>query len=267
MADEIVKPEEAQNQAQDIAIEVELNKKEESTEKKAESSEAKYVTVEELEKIRKQLNGLSYLGRQFQEVSKKIDTLQPQERQVAPSGTKDPYDEIVEKDWKQAVRILAREEAEIMRQQTIQAESVRYMEQKKVSILEDSKSKVREKYPEIDDQNSELSKRYISILNKNQDYLRNERGPVLAMRDMEDELKSEGRLDEYTRKAVEKEVSRQVRTGATAGVRTQSANGNGNKISLTREQKEICDNNNIRYETYALMLKKQAESGSRQVEV
>ena len=229
-------------------------------------SEPKYVTVEDLEKIRKQLNGLSYMGRQFNELSKKLDGLQyqPQSR-VNTDGTKDPYDELVEKDWKQAVRTLAREEAEHLRQQQIQYDYQRQLEQQKVSILEQSKQRVIAKYPEINDQDSDIAKKYMKILNQNQDYLRNDRGPILAMRDLEDELRDEGKLDEVSRRAVEKEVTRQVRTGAATLPRTNGATSNKN--SLTKEQQKLCDNHNIRYEAYAAMVKKQQASGRQGVEV
>lgn len=261
-----VTPEVAVDDAQDKAIEVDLDKPTQAT--PPVSSEPKYVTVEDLEKIRKQLNGLSYLGRQFQEFSKKLDNIQYQP-QVKPSydGSKDPYDEMVEKDWKQAVRTLAREEAEAIRQAQVQQDYQRQLEQQKVTVLEQSKQKVLSKYPDIQDPDSDIAKRYMKILNQNQDYLRNDRGPILAMRDLEDELREEGRLDEYSKKAVEKEVNRQVRTGVTTLPRTSNGAASSNKISLTREQKELCDNHNIRYEDYALMLKKQAASGRQGVEV
>lgn len=258
-------PEVAIDDSQDKAIEIDLDKPDKPA---PVSSEPKYVTVDDLEKIRKQLNGLSYMGRQFQEISKKLDSLQyqPQPR-VQSEGSRDPYDELVEKDWKKAVRTLAREEAEAIRQVQIQQDYQRQLEQHKVNILEQSKQKVVARYPEINNPDSEIAKKYMKILNQNQDYLRNDRGPVLAMRDMEDELRDEGRLDEVSKRAVEKEVNRQVRTGAAALPRTSNGAVSPNKITLTREQKELCDNNNIRYEDYASMLKKQQTSGRQGVEV
>lgn len=257
-----LKPEVAIDDAQDKAIEIDLDKPDGKSAEKT-SSEAKYVSVEELEKIRKQLNGLSYLGRRFEEVSKKIDSLNvaPAQRPAPVQGDKDPYEDLLEKDWKKAVRTLAREEAESVRQTQIQQDYQRQLEQKKVSILEDSRSKVRSKYPEIDDQDSEVARKFMKILNQNPDYLQNERGPLLAMRDMEDELKAEGKLDSYSQKAVEKEVNRQVRTAVTSV--PKSAPSGGNKVTITKEQKEFCDHNNIRYEDYAKII---SRSSGRQVE-
>lgn len=266
MLDAEIKPEVAVDDIQDHAIEVDLDKPVEGTTKPA-SSEPKYVTVDELEKIRKQLNGLSYMGRQFQEVSRKLDSLQYQPTQrIQSNGVKDPYDELVEKDWKQAVRTLAREEAEAIRQVQVAQDYQRWEEQQKVNLLEQSKQKVMAKYPEIQDQNSEIAKKYMRILTQNQDYLRNNRGPLLAMRDMEDELLSEGRLDEFTKKAVDREVSRQVRAGVATLPRASNGAGSSNKVTLTRDQKELCDHNNIRYEDYAAMLKRQQLGSGREVE-
>ena len=257
MNDELAgRPEVAVDDSQDKAIEIDLDK---PVNPVPVSSEPKYVTIDDLEKIRKQLNGLSYMGRQFNELSKKLDNFTlaqgAQRAGVSLNDSKDPYDELVEKDWKQAVRTLAREEAEHLRQQQIQYDYQRQLEQQKVSILEQSKQKVMAKYPEINDQDSEIAKKYMKILNQNQDYLRNDRGPVLAMRDMEDELRDEGRLDEVSQRAVEKEVTRQVRTGAATLPRTSNGATSSNKITLTREEKELCDTNNIRYESFASMKK------------
>ena len=262
MADE-TKPEVAIDDVQDKGIEVDLDKPSDSP--APVSSEPKYVTLDDLNKIQKQLNGLSYIGRQFQEVSRKLDGLKPQEA-PRPQGDRDPYDEMVEKDWKLAVRQLAREEAEAKLREDKEQVARQSMEQSKLNLLDESKKKVLSKYPELDDPNSEISRKYVEVLNRNQDYLRNDRGPILAMRDMEEELRSEGRLDEGTRKVVEKEINRQVRTGAA--VLPRSSNGNtGNKVMLTREEKELCDTNNIRYENYASMKKKQESSGRQGVEV
>ena len=267
MTDLELKQEALIDEAQDKSIEIDLDKPDGKTAQST-SSEPKYVTVDDLEKVRKQLNGLSYLGRQFQEFSKKLDNLQYQPQpKVQADGSKDPYDELVEKDWKKAVRTLAREEAESIRQVQIQQDYQRKLEQDKLTILEQSKQKVISKYPEIQDPDSDIAKKYMKILNQNQDYLRNDRGPVLAMRDLEDELREEGRLDEFTKRAVEKEVTSQVRTGATTIPRTSNGATSSNKITLTREQKELCDNHNIRYEAYAAMVKKQQASGREGVEV
>ena len=258
------KPEEALTPEQDAAIEVNLDKPVDSP---APSSEPKYVSVDELQRVQKQLNGLSYIGRQFQEVSKKLDLLaqgaQPAQRQ--PSD--DPYDELVNKDWKLAVRQLAREEAEAKIREEKENSYKLTLEQQKVNLLEESKKKVMSKYPELEDPSSDLTKKYISILNKNQDYLRNDRGPLLAMRDMEDELRDEGRLDEVTKRVVEKEVNRQVRTGAATLPRSTTNSLGKNTVMLSKEQRELCDNNNIRYEDYGRMLKLSQASGRQGVEV
>ena len=71
--------------------------------------EIKYATVNDLEAIRKQLNGISYLGRQLPEISRKIDSL-AQVRQAIPAkpeGEKDEWDKKVETNWKGTVQELA----------------------------------------------------------------------------------------------------------------------------------------------------------------
>lgn len=260
-----IKPEEAKDEAQDKAIEVDLDKPEGQVEKT--SSEPKYVTVDDLEKIRKQLNGLSYMGRQFQEISRKIDSLGVQRpAPMKPEAEKDEWDKKVETNWKGTVEELAELKFQEMMSRREALEQQRAAQQQKITILEQSKQKVIERYPEIQDPDSEIAKKYMKILNQNQDYLRNDRGPELAMAALENEFRSEGRLDEISKRAVEKEVNRQVRTAVTTLPR--STNGSSpNKVMLTKEQREFCDNAGMKYENYAKMLKKQEVSGRQGVEV
>ena len=157
--------------------------------------EKQYVTVEQLEEMRKQLNGLSYIGRKFTEVDQKISQLlktssSPRPVQTNPDSP-DPDDVLLEKDWKAAVRKQARVEAE-----AILDERKRYAEQESAatesrSRLENAKKHVIDKYPDILKNDTELAQRYTAIINERPEYLHNDFGPILAMRDMEDKLRQE----------------------------------------------------------------------------
>ena len=214
----------------------------------AQTGEKKYVTLEELENIRKQVNGLSYLGRKLDDFLKNQPPPVHQVPQPVSTGPKDELDELVEKDWKAAVRKLSRSEYEEARK----SEQIELEQKVKVSkfneTLDKSKAMVIEKYADLNDPQSELSQTYLKVVQQHPDYLQNEFGPVLAMRDMEDVLKAEGRLDSFTKKVVDKEVLRQTRAGVSSVVKGGSPQGNSSTI--TAEEKEMCDNMGVKYEVY-----------------
>lgn len=235
-----------------VALEIDIDKK---AEKKEEKSEPKYVTVDELEKIRKANNALQYSNRKLET---KIEELTEVLRSSGSSRAekkeaKDELDELVESgDWKTAVRKLATEEAHNILKSRDEELTTERKRQEVHGRLEASKTRVLDKYPDLNDPDSELSRRYIKIKNEYPHFLRNEMGPELAMYKMEEELRTEGRFDEYTKKAVEKEVLRQARAGASqVGRSTAATNG---KVVLTKEMKEACDANGWNYEDYAKMV-------------
>ena len=214
--------------------------------------EPQYVRMEELEKVRKQLDGISYLGRKLEEVTRRLDTM-PEPRVVPQTQqeNKDELDELVEKDWKQAVRKLSRNEM-VEYEREKQLEFARQQEEtKKISILEQSKNAVKDKYPEVDDTNSEFAKKFISVRNKHPEYWKSEYGPILAMREVEEELRKEGKLDSETKEVVEKEAMRITRT--KVGSTPVGTNGkvDKNKVVLTSDEREFCDFNGISYENFA----------------
>ena len=235
--------------------------------------EPRYVTIEKLEEAlskaaQKQSNSISYIGRQVETLLKRFD--ETSKVSVTPIGAvaKDNYDELLEKgDWRTPITSLARDITREELQKAIQIqreeETKRQSEANKVTALESSKKKVLDRYPDLADSNSDLSTRYMTVLNSHQEYLTNEYGPLLAMRDMEDELRNEGRLDEYSKKAVDKEVERRARTQAS--VLPRVTRSSPKTIVLSREQKEYCDHNNMDYAEYAKSVRMMNESS--QVEV
>lgn len=267
MLDEEIKKEPEETKEENDGVTVDLDKKSDDKpeEPTKEAPSEKYVTPDDLEKVRRQVDGLSYLGRKFEDAFKKLDSFMPTAKE---DGTQpDDYDELVQKDWKQAVRKLASDEYAERRKKEIEEETQLRAEQDKVSVLEQSRQAVRDKYPEIDDPGSEISQRFTKILNSKQEYLKNEYGPLLTMREVEDELRSEGRLDEFTKKAVEKEVARRTRAQGGAVPRGSKGTGSASQVTLTKDQKELCDFHNIPYENYASNLKKLNENSKEGVEV
>ena len=246
-----------------VTIILDANGQPVTPEKTPEGGEPQYVTIGELEKIRKQLDGLSYIGRKFNDLDQKISrisTSQPSRPTVDPNSV-DPDDVLLEKDWKAAVRKQARVEADAMF-----AERERVTAQERAAIesrtrLEGSKKSVIDKYPDIMDNSTEIATRYTKVINEHPEYLQNDYGPILAMRDMEEELRKEGRLDEFSKKVVDAEVQRRIRADG-GGAAKGSATGKVTKtITLSAEQKAVADRLGVKYETYAKMLERQPKEG------
>ena len=224
------------------SIVVDLDKPQDSKEAKPQQTE-KYVTVEELKSIQKQMNGMSAALRNVEKISRQINELQSviSNPKVTPKEkleAKDELDELVEVNWKKAVSKIADGVIEEklktleLQNQTRQAE---YMTSQ---TLEKSKQEAASKHPELLDESSEKSQVYMRILNQHPEYLHNPYGPKLAMHDMEEEL------------GIKSSVSKPQRINATYIPRSTSSS-NPNRITLTPDQKEFCDHNGIKYEDYA----------------
>lgn len=200
--------------------------------------------------IDKKLNASFYGQRKIEEQLKQIAerlTPPPAKEAAAPA---DEWEQKVQKDWKGTVQELA--EKRFVELQTKQAElnRVKTREADENNIREQGKRTVIERYPDLNDETSEKAQIYRKVVMENPDYLTNPRGPILAMRDMEERLREEGKfIDEPTKKFVEKEVVRQARANASAppsGVRSKA-----NVVILSKEEKEFCDNHGLKYESYA----------------
>lgn len=237
--------------------------------------EAQYVTLEQLESIRKQsekiekqLNGLSYYGRKVDEVIKRLDAQtsnQPQPVATPPIPATE-WDVKLNTNWKGTVEELADIRAEQKYRSLRAAEKAEEariaMLTQQRNILEDNKRKVVEKYPELNDPTSEVSQKFLSIVSRHQEYLNNEYGPVLAMREMEDELRNEGKLDPQAKQVVEKEIARQNRVAATTSItKSKPSETSGNK-ALSSEEIKMCKDNGINPDTY-LKMRRQLSSENK----
>ena len=236
-------------------LEVDLEPK-----KEVAKEEPRYVTAEQFDKLQKQFNGVSKTLRHVEGVPSQIAELQKViNSRFATSAkkeeAKDELDDLLEKgDWRTPVNRLAEQKFNELMVERERQTQVQQEKNQKLSILLNNQKIVRDKYPDIDDSDSEIARKFQKVINEKPEYLNNEFGPTLAMRDMEDELRLEGRLDEFSKKAVEKEVARQTRVGAT-GVPKNAISGNGNKIMLTKEQREFCDSVGMKYEHYGKFAK------------
>jgi hypothetical protein len=175
--------------------------------------------------------------------------------------TDEEWDALASKDWKKAVDLRSIQNAQnIVRQQQVAS--------KAESTLEDSKQKVLSFHPEINDNNSEKARIFLNILQENPEYLTLPKGPLYAMRDMEDYMentlgykKEEIRTAE--RKGAEREASRQNRIILSKGTgRTNISTGN--KIVLDKDEMEFCKFQGIDPKEYARNKQKLSKAGSKE---
>jgi hypothetical protein len=216
--------------------------------------EPKYVRVEDLEAINKAINNTrGWNERKISNLESKIDQLLKSGQQIQPKSDVpvSEWDEKLQKDWKGTVSELARMEAqEILKREREQAQALQ--EQHRITnLLEQNKISVLKKHPELNDENSPKADIYRQIIQERPEYIQNPFGPVLAMRDMEDRLREQGVYDEPVRQAVNKEVARQARTNGTSIPKGSANPSTAKTITLSTEQKEFCDTNNIKYQDFA----------------
>jgi hypothetical protein len=244
-------------------VEVDLNEPEHE-----EADELK-VDPEEFKKLHRRNE---YLNRQLENTMKQVESMTKQmaqfQSQQTPSQKEeepqeedekgDELDEVAKKDWKQAVRILAKQEAEMMRDEEDKA---RAEEQRKLTVaqeLEESKGRVLTRYPNIEDTTTEEAQAYIQVLNENPALLRNPRGPELAMYKMEESMRAKGvvpaSIKEEVKEEAGAEINRRLRAHAGKGPQGRPA-GEENKIRLTPEEQAHCDKFGIPYVEYAKMYK------------
>lgn len=244
---------------------VDLDKKEDTK-----KEEPNYATKDDLQGIQKSLNYYSGLGRKYDDIDRRLTEIASAQKSMPrfeqpATDQRALRDAGVEKDWQGTVMEMASEIAkkEIAAYQRQQQEEAnrKAIKDASDSTLEKSKQMVRSKYKDIDDPSSEISQRYIKIMQENPQYLNSEFGPVLVMRDMEDELKGEGRLDDFEKQIVDKEVTRRTRIGAT-GAANGIKSGNARQVTLTKEEVDMCKDSGIPIETFAKN-KRLLEKGNR----
>jgi hypothetical protein len=245
-----------QNEPQQKEVSIEIDDKGEVIKQEPpKKEEPKYVRVEDLESIRKAQNASFYRSRQIEdrinEIAKSLE--ENRSAQVTLRDNKnsdDPWEKKLQENWKGTVEELAELKFRELEQRREQERLVQAERERKSNLLNENKKKVIERHPELFDEESEKAAIYKQVLESNKDYLTDPFGPVLAMRDMEDALREQGKwVDPVTKNIVDREVSRQARTGAG-----QLPNGthraSATKHVLSKDDKEFCDQNGINYESY-----------------
>lgn len=191
-------------------------------------------------------------------LQREIDLLR-QERTAPPPKAQeqqDDLDKLAQTDWKAAVRKVALEEAKKLRDEENQRISELRVAEQQTQRLEQNTSTVVSRHPELNDAGSEKYQVFQAILDKHPDWRMSPDGPLLTMYEMENELRAKGYdIDGTIKKAAEAEGERLVRASASSLAPSRTA-PLANKIVLTKDQRDFCDQNGVSYEDYARTLRK-----------
>ena len=173
-----------------------------------------------------------------------------------PEQDKDELDKLVDSgNWKEAVTRLADQRATAIIQQREQQVRIEQDALSRKQLLDASITKVTTLYPELNEQTgdptSEISKSFTKIMNQNVDLMSNPRGPELVMHEMEQEMIAGGKTPRSWQTSAR---SASGASGSRASTTTLSPSRQAlpsNKVVLTREQKDFCDRQGLKYEDYA----------------
>ena len=200
-------------------------------------------------------------------VQRSIEELKNIMLQNAPSSTVtqeqgeklDELDKLAQTDWKAAVGKIA----EARTRAVLDSEKVQINQEKQqvevAQLMEKNSQFVVSRHSELEDATSEKAQIFQEVLNNNPRWRTSPDGPLLTMYEMESELRKRGYdVDGNIKTKVEAETERVIRATGSALPASRTTTS-GNKIVLTREQREFCDQNGIKYEDYARTLKKSGE--------
>lgn len=204
-------------------------------------------------------NRMEYQFRQYEKTTRELSEAtrrmnefmakQATQREEVEQEPEDEIDRIAQKDWKKGVslvmeNVLKEREA----RQLAAAEQTRKQQQ-----LEESKRKVLEQFPQLNDEHSDEARTYLEVLNEDQSLLTDPRGPEIAMYRMKERFQREGRILPHEKPIIEREVMRQTRTQATSVPVGRAAQNEQTKIVVTQSEKELCEANGIPLDKYVQM--------------
>jgi hypothetical protein len=160
--------------------------------------------------------------------------------------TKAEWDALARQDWQQAVSLMS-----VIKSRE---EYAKYRGAERSAVtMEESKQRVLQRHPELADVSSDKSRIFLSILDRNPEYLTMSKGPIVAMREMEEELEAKG----YTRDQIfdsKKVQAQQEATRVTRGSRTgggKMPEKQGRTIQLSKDDLEFCRANDLDPKDYA----------------
>jgi len=171
--------------------------------------------------------------------------------------SEDKWDELAKKDWKKAVDLRSKIQAEERIAASTQTSEFN-------RVLEESKIIALKRHPELNDPNSEKAKIYRNIVVANPEYTQQKKGPLTAMYEMEEYME---RNMGYKREDIVK-AERQARAEEASRynrVQLTSTTGHniseGNRVVVSKDEMEFCKLQGIDPKVYAMNKKKLAASG------
>lgn len=172
----------------------------------------------------------------------------------------DELDKLAQSDWKSAVGKIAEARVKTILETERQQINQEKEREAVVQAMTQNENVVLSKHPEVEDKTTEKSQIFQEILDKNPRWRTSPDGPLLTMYEMENELRKRGYdVDGSVNSKIEAERERIFKANASYLPASRDIQATGNKIVLTREQREFCDQNGIKYEDYARTLKKSGE--------
>ena len=162
--------------------------------------------------------------------------------------TEREWDDLARRNWKLAVDLRSIVNAENVTQQV-------HQQREASRVMEESKQKVLAKHAELNDASSPKSQIYLQILREHPDYLQQPRGPIYAMREMEDRLEEQGQLGDVSKaraEGVREEAARQSRTAVSAsGGKVDTSSAPAKTVTLTKDELEMCEHSGLDPKAYA----------------
>ena len=239
---------EEEDDADEGEIEIDPDDKSGDAEKRKSNYKFAKRRVEDKEKkerqeLRDQISSLSdTVGQLSQNMqAQRLPVVENETPDVGVPKTPEEWDALAEKDWRKAVDLRSETNA-----RRIIKEAQTFSSNEK-NLLE-SKQRVLARHPELNDNNSEKSKIFLQICQDNPDYLANSRGPVYAMRDMEDRMEMMGYKKEEivsAEKAGAKRESDRLNRIALGSNKAREISSDTSKVVITADEMEFCKYHDI----------------------
>lgn len=211
----------------------------------------------ELKKIKKENEELKKKAKETPAAPQVVTPAQPAQRQtyeqrevingIEVPQTEEEWDALVKKNWKVAVDLRA-----IVNARKIYSDEKTLNESNKT--MEESKQRVAARHPELLDPSSEKTKVFLQVLAENPDFKSHPKGPIFAMREMEDRLESLGYKREDIVKAsaaAQKEENLRQSRVVISSTRGRTPDATERKVTLTASDMEFCKINGIDPKEYA----------------
>jgi len=177
--------------------------------------------------------------------------------------TEDQWDALAKTDWKKAVDMRSKMQAEDQISQSSQTTEFN-------RVMEESKTSVLTRHPELNDPNSEKAKVYRNIVTANPEYTNQKKGPLSAMYEMEDYM--EKNMGYKREDIVKAELNARADESARhSRVQLTSTTGHnlsgGNKIIISKDEMDFCKLQGIDPKVYATNKKKLESAGKGGVQL